>query len=286
MNSAKLLSFLDNRLYFSHDLCILAASMKTQQLLFMCLFVIGASGAGHLQAQQLLSAVPYESDILSARPVRILLGIGPGAMRYSHGGSFSPSCDCVFSDGDGYRFHFAGELLVQYPKVGFAYGVMLSYYDVTTEFSREESRNSVVVGENDDVVVDYRNTSNVPLRWLSITPEVLWYLPRSGLFVQAGVEFGLPGKATYDHREIILTDGITYYNGEVENVLLEESDIPGGDGLRLALALGVGYEIQLGTYVSVTPRFGANLPLTPVSTADEEWHVTTMYTLVMLQLRV
>ncbi len=260
--------------------------MKTQQLLLMCLLVICTAGAGYAQAQQPLSAVPYESDILSARPVRYLLGIGPGAMRYTHGGSFSPSCDCRFSDADDFRFHFAGEILVQYPKIGFAYGVLLSYYDVSAEFSRDESRSSIVVGESGDVIVDYRNTSNVTLRWLSITPEILWYLPRSGLFFQAGMEFGLPGKATYDHRETILTEGITYYNGEVENTLLEESDIPGGDGLRLALALGVGYEIQLGTYVSITPRFGANLPLTPVSTADEEWHVTTMYALLMLQLRL
>ncbi|MCB2206407.1 hypothetical protein KQI65_16810 [bacterium] len=232
------------------------------------------------------AAAPYESDILSARPVRYVLGLGPGAMYYTHDGSFSPSCDCNFSDQSDTQFHFAGEFLVQYPKLGFAYGVLVTYYDVSAEFSREEVRPSIVVGDDPPIDVEYRNTSNVTLQWLSVTPEFLWYIPRSSAFLMAGLELGFPLDARYDHIEHILTPGITYYDGNTDNVLVEESDIPDGTRMRFAIALGLGYEIHLGPSVSITPHAGLNLPLTTVSSTDDSWRVTTAYGLLMLQLRL
>jgi hypothetical protein len=252
----------------------------------MCFFLFSFLAADVAVGQEKLETLPYDSDIISARPIRYLLGIGFGASWFSHGGSFSPSCDCNFSDESDFRFHFAGEFLVQYPKLGFAYGLMVSYYDASAEFMREETRTSVVVGDNPDVEVDYRNTSNVTLRWLSVTPEFLWYIPRSGLFLQAGLELGFPMDATYDHKETILTEDITYYDGSTETMLLEEQDIPGGGELRLALAGGVGYELRVGPSVSLTPRVGLNLPLTAVSSVDDNWRVLTAYGLLMLHLRL
>lgn len=245
-----------------------------------------AASAAFAQEQGRSASAPYESDILAARPVHYLFGIGPGMMWFGHGGSFSPSCDCFFSDEDGSRVHLAGELLVRYPKVGIAYGVLVSYFDVSADFLRDETRSSVVTGDNTAVDVDYRNTSNVTLRWLSITPEFLWYFPRANTFLQAGLEFGFSQRSRYNHTETIRTEGYTYYDGSTENVLLDESAIPGGDGLRLALAFGVGQQIDLGPSLSLTPRAGLNIPLTAVSTADDEWRVTTAYGLLLLHLRI
>ncbi|MDT8323440.1 MAG: hypothetical protein RRA94_04950 [Bacteroidota bacterium] len=238
------------------------------------------------QAQQSSAAAAYESDILSARPIRYLLGVGPGMMWYAHGGSFSPSCDCVFTGESDSRFHFAGEVLVQYPKLGIAYGVLLSYYDASYGFTRDETRRSVMVGDGADVDVDYRSTSDVRLQWLSVTPEFLWYIPRSAFFLQAGLEFGFPLTARYDHIETIRSEDVTYYDGSRENVLLPEGNIPGGDGLRLAASFGLGYEFVLGPAVALTPRVGAQLPLTAVSSTDDDWRVTTAFGLLMLHLRL
>ena len=272
--------------------------MKSNRVLLFTLTVLLLAPATSLHAQwrgtptgstpntAANAPLPYESDILTARPVRVLLGIGPGAMYYSHGGEFSPSCDCRFGGVDDLIFHIGGELLIQYPKLGIAYGLHVSFYDVSSEFSREETRASVVVGDNPDVLVDYRNTSDVALRWLSFTPEFLWYLPRSGFFFHTGLEIGIMQEATYNHVEHILTDGVTYYDGETVNTLLEEQDIPGGDRLRLALAGGIGYEFVVAPYVSITPRLGVNIPLTSVSQDDDSWRVFTATGLIMLHLRL
>ena len=231
-------------------------------------------------------AVPYESDILTARPVKYLLGVGIGAYAFLHRGSFSPSCDCEFSDEDGISVMFAGEFRVRYPKLGFAYGIFISYYDASATFTREEVRRSVVVGDDPFVDVRYRSTSDVALQWLSVTPEFLWYVPRSELFLSIGGELGIPLEARYNHVENILTPGFTYYDGSTENLLLEEQDIPGGAGLRIALAGAIGYDFYFTPMLGITPRVGLTLPLTSVSTSDEGWSVLTAHALLMLNLRL
>ena len=231
-------------------------------------------------------AVPYESDILTARPVKYLLGVGIGAYAFLHRGSFSPSCDCEFSDEDGISVMFAGEFRVRYPKLGFAYGIFMSYYDASATFTREEVRRSVVVGDDPFVDVRYRSTSDVALQWLSFTPEFLWYVPRSELFLTVGGELGIPLEARYNHVENILTPGYTYYDGSTENVLLEEQDIPGGAGLRVALAGAIGYDFFVTPMIGITPRVGLALPLTTVSSEDDRWSVLTAHALLMLNLRL
>ena len=94
----------------------------------MCMLLPLLSLSAAAQAPERAANTPYESDILAARPVHYMLGVGPGMMYNMHGGSFSPSCDCIFSDEDGSRFHFAAEFLVRYPKVGVAYGVLVMVF--------------------------------------------------------------------------------------------------------------------------------------------------------------
>lgn len=230
-------------------------------------------------------APAYESDILAARPIRYWLGLGVGAYAYMHQGTFSPSCDCEFGDGDGVRFMLAGEFRVEYPKMGFAWGVMLGYFDASAEFTREDTRSSVIVGDNPDLDVEYRNTSDVQLEWVSIRPGVSWYIPRSNFFLRGGFEVGVPLTSRYDHVERILTPGVEYYDGATENTLLGETDIPGGGRLRFALAASLGYDILLSPSIAITPRAGIIAPLTNVSSADN-WTVLTAHGLLMLNIRL
>jgi hypothetical protein len=228
----------------------------------------------------------YESDILAARPIRYWFGIAPGGNYFDHQGSFSPSCNCEFRDRDGGGFTLAGEFRMEYPKLGFAWGVLVGHVDASAEFSRQSRRTSVIVGDEPDIEVDYRNTSMVKLQWLRIDPGVYWYIPRSRFFLRGGVEIGIPIEYRYDHREFILTEGVEYYKGGTENVLLEEQDIPGGDRLRFALTVGLGYDIVLTPSLALTPRLGAAVPLTTVSSTDKDWTVLTAHGLLMLNLRL
>ncbi len=253
--------------------------------LFICLFAVIAL-CEEVSAQNSMGFASYESDILSARPVRFIFGIGAGSYLYSHGGSFSPSCNCNFGDESGFRAMVLGEFRIQYPKLGFAYGVSVTHHDADATFTREEMRPSVIVGDPADIEVQYRNTSNVLLQWIAVTPEFFWFLPRSELFFQVGMEFGFPLEARYDHVESILSEGIVYYDGSTEHVLLEEQDIPGGSELRLALSGSVGYDFWLAPSLALTPRVGISVPLSSVSSEDDDWRVLTGYAILMLNLRI
>lgn len=256
-------------------------------LLFTVLLLCATSATAQYKTSMVDPAAPaYESDILSARPIRYWLGLGPGMYYFQHQGSFSPACNCEFRDEDGTRFSLAGEFRVEYPKLGFAWGVLVTWFDASAEFTRESSRRSVVVGGEPDVEVDYRNTSDVKLQWVSINPGVFWYVPRSMLYLRAGLELGIPIEYRYDHHEFILTPGVEYYEGGTQYTLLEEQDIPGGDGLRFALTAGIGYDILLSSSIAVTPRFGVALPLTTVSSTDKSWTVLTAHGLLLLSLRL
>lgn len=259
--------------------------MNTIVAKLLVFLTVALSTLGSASAQTAPELSVYESDILSARPVRYVLGLGAGSYFYSHGGSFSPSCDCKFSGESGFRAMVLGEFRILYPKLGIAYGVSIAHYDAGVTFTRDEVRPSVIVGDPSDIDVHYRNTSDVLLRWIAVTPEIFWYLPRSEMFLQAGMEFGIPLESRYNHVEKILSEGVTYYDGSTENVLLEEQALPGGSSLRLAISGSVGYDIWLAPSIALTPRIGVSLPLTSISSQDD-WNVFTGYAILMLNVRL
>jgi hypothetical protein len=245
---------------------------------FLALFTMTSPG-------QSVSLAPYESDILSARPIRTWLGLGVGSYGYWHQGSFSPNCDCDFGGESGWSPMFALDISRDYPKLGFAIRGLITYYDVSSLFMYEETRRSVLVGDDQDREIRYQKSSDVVLRYLTFTPSFAWYIPRSRVYVQAGLELGLPLKYRYNNVERILTEGVTYYDDLTEYVLLEESDIPGGKSIRLALALGAGVDVQISSAIMITPQIGFNLPLTDVSSTDT-WSVNTAYGLLFLKIRL
>lgn len=244
------------------------------------------TAVGTTTSSQAPPAAAYESDILSARPVRYWIGLGPGALYFEHQGTFSPNCDCAFGGEDGVRFTFAGEFRVEYPKLGFAWSVLLGHIDASAPFTVEETRPSVVVGEEPDLDVRYRRESEVQLQWLRFNPGVFWYFPRSAFHLRGGLDIGIPLEYRYDHRETILTDGVQYYDGTTNRVLLEEQDIPGGDRLRVALTGDIGYDILITPSIAISPRFGLSVPLGSVSSTDGDWKVLTAHGLLMLNLRL
>jgi hypothetical protein len=232
-----------------------------------------------------VGALPYESDILSAKPIRTWLGLGFGGYGFWHNGAFSPNCDCSFGGENGGAPMFALDVTRDYPKLGFAIRALLTYYDASAEFSYDETRRTVIVGDTPDLDVSYRKTSNVVLRYIAFTPSFAWYFPKTPLYVQGGLELGFPLKYRYDNVERILTPDLQYNDGGTQMTLLEESDIPGGKSVRLAVALGAGADVQLSSMIMITPQVGVNLPLTTVS-SDDSWSVTTMYGLVFLKIRL
>ncbi|MCZ7555288.1 MAG: hypothetical protein M5R41_02645 [Bacteroidia bacterium] len=254
--------------------------MKTAMLAVLLLIPTLAGGQNYSSGM-----VPYESDILSAKPVRTWLGLGVGGYGFWHNGNFSPNCDCSFGGEKGGAPMFALDVTRDYPKLGFAIRALLTYYDVSSEFSYEETRRTVIVGDEPDQDVRYRKTSDVTLRYIAFTPSFAWYFPQTPIYVQGGLELGFPLKYRYDNVERILTPDLVYNDGSSQMTLLAESDIPGGKSLRLAAALGAGADLQLSSMIMITPQVGVNLPLTTVS-SDDSWSVTTVYGLLFLKIRL
>lgn len=229
---------------------------------------------------------PYESDILTARPIRWHVGLAVGGSAFQHVGSFSPACDCLFGEESGARFHYGAEVSMHVPKVGIGARLMVDYMEADAAFVRTERRLAELVGDDPAELMDFENTSTVQLSWLALTPAFTYTWPFTSLFLYGGVEIGIPLSARYNHVERILTPGYLYDTGETTNTLLAETDIPGGKRVRLALALGMGVDIPVVGSFSIMPRAGISYPLTTVSSSDALWKVMTEHLVLVLRWRL
>ncbi len=261
------------------------------QLILIAFFVSTVEAQSYFRSMPPSS--PYESDILSARPIRYFIAIGGGVLAFQHLGDFSPNCDCFFSGEKGMRALFAAEFSVQYPKLGFAFKGQISYQDVSATFSRKTSRMSVVVGDNPDVLVDYENSSKVELTYLALATSFAWYFPYTQIFLAGGLEFGIPRIHSFDHIEKILTADRYYYDGSTTNTLLPKEDIPGSSHLRIGLNIGVGVDIIITSRFYITPEIGATYPFTTVTTVNDplrvthrDWKVLTERAIIFFKYRI
>ncbi len=256
-------------------------------LVLFCQAVFGQWRAHPLPDRAAIQPLePYESDILSARPVWYLVSAGFGAQAFRHQGSFSPSCECEFTGARGVMFWYGGEFSVKFPKLHLAVKAQLTYVDFSSSFERTGTRSSVVVGDDPDADVEYRNSSEVQLSYISFTPIVASFIGGSQLYSQVGLDIRIPVTTRYDHVEEILTAGWTYYDGSSRYTLLEEQDIPGSDQPGFGVYGGVGYEFILSPRVIIAPELSAVLPLTAVSSEHPTWKVDTQRFSVFLKVRI
>lgn len=250
-----------------------------------CLLVL-ASGCSSTYETGGESANDDLARVDETQPFDFWIGLGPGAEFFQHQGSFSSACDCEFSDQQGMRVTFAAEFRMEFPKHGFGWSILGGYSDASADFVREETRSGTIVTGEPSPELDFRKTAHVQLRWMRINPGVFWFVPSTRLFIRGGVDIGLPIEYRYDQIEQMLSEGYTYLDGSRIRTLLAEQDIPGGDKLRFALTAGIGYDFFLTPSIAITPRLGASIPLTAVSSTDESWSVLTAYGLLMINLRL
>jgi hypothetical protein len=243
---------------------------------------------GTAQGQRFAAAPaePYESDILTARPIRYYLGLAIGGYAYQHEGAFSPNCNCSFSGERDAGLFIGPEFIVHFPKSGFAFKGMLLYRNVSATFSQHFSkRSSVVLGQNQDALLDYERWSDVTLRYVDILPSVSWYFPKLPVFLAAGIALSIPVKSVYNNNERILTDGYVYLNGSNQTVLLDETSISGASNLRIDFHASAGVDIYLADHFYLTPQAGAILPLRAVSGKDPDWRILTEYAVLVVKYR-
>lgn len=262
-------------------------------LLILASTAVTMSGQGRLNTTQEPSEpLPYESDILSAKPIRYFIGLGLGGLIYQHTGDFIPDpevCHCVFSDYSNSRFHYAAEFSIQYPKLGFALKFLLQYQNFAGKFQYQEEYLAVLPGDNKEVLTRVEKTSNVELAYFSVTPGFAWYIPRWPIFLLGGLEVGFPTVNEYDNLEkILVPDTLSYTPAGDTNkwTFLEKSGIPEVQSPRIGLHLGLGVDIKLTERLFVTPQAGATLPFTTISSTHSSWKVTSEYGLLIFKYRL
>lgn len=103
--------------------------------------------------------------------------------------------------------------------------------------------------------------------YVEISPMVKFtnLIPIDNLYLLGGIELGIPITAKYD-----LTNQISMIESGISNVqTLESKDVDIEDkSMRLAIALGAGYNFDIGSGVELSPEVSFRLPLTKVSSND------------------
>jgi hypothetical protein len=250
-------------------------------------FRSGEAGATAVREIDMEATAPYESDIISARPVRHLLGLTLGVYGFQHQGSFSPNCSCSFSGEKGMRPLIGIDYGIHYPKRNLAVHVGLQYQDYAADFSYAEQRLTPIVGNEPDTLIDYRKYSHVRIRLWRLSPSLEWYPTRSGLFLLGGIDLGYTIAARYDNLERIESPGFAYPppGGGQGATLMAEQTIPGGKRLYAGLLLGAGFDLRLSDHFILTPRVSASLPLNVVSADDPSWTILTEQAALIMYYR-
>ncbi len=111
------------------------------------------------------------------------------------------------------------------------------------------------------------------LYYVEISPMVKFtdLIPVENLYLLGGLELSFPISASYD----LNNDGTTIAGQAQETDNLEGQDID-GKSMRMAIALGAGYNFDIGDGVELSPEISFRLPLTKVSSDDmfDSWSMS------------
>ena len=214
---------------------------------------------------------PYESDVLSARPTKMYLGLLLQGGAVFHQGSYSPNCDCSFGPASIAAPVPGIEVLVLLPKRSWGVRLGIRALPASHDFTYTVMRPTPVVGEDQPIDASYRKSSSVDYALLLISPCFMYLPSGEDLAFWMGPELRVPLMSHYDNIEDVLTPGVEYYDGATRHVLLPTSSIPDGARVGLALTVGGSWNIPLSSRFSLAPLAEWSLPLTRISSRDNDW---------------
>lgn len=235
----------------------------------------------HLFAVQTVSGSTPEEDVL--RPVRLWprAGVLGGISINFHLGDLTTSCNCVFENGKG-----SG------PLVGISYehpidarlsivGALV-YQDFSADFSKPESRlEATKSGEFVNVL--FERTASITLAAVSVHALARWKTGVTGLHFSAGPTIGGTVSTHIGESQKLLTPGFVYTASNTDLSTFFNGDIPNRNSLRVALLASVGYDLPLGSNFFLTPEAGYQLPLTNISSTDDNWRASAFHLAVSLR---
>ncbi len=265
----------------------------------LCAATVHDAGAQYLRdmsAGGAMSVAPARPgqlppDVLNPEPSQWWLGPQIGINLNSHPGTFHPYCEeCSFSNGSG-----AGVLLglqLEYVASSALHlTAKLLYDNKTADYTaltpqRLSDVKVIETGEYVQERVNYERTSSVVLSYMMLHLVAQVY-PFGGFYLFAGPAVGIPLDATYNVREKIMDPGYVYPRTE-----LTEEDIEPVTNLdrittlespRLDLRAGIGYDLNIGRGVMLSPEVSYGLPLNDIA-AFAGWKAETIHLVAVLKI--
>ncbi|MBL0322334.1 MAG: OmpA family protein [Ignavibacteria bacterium] len=155
-------------------------------------------------------------------------------------------------------------------QVRLGYSSMSGLLHSTEQIGNEPvlSDGPVPIEERQPVTVEHALDANLPM--IILEPTIGLHL-FDLLWLTAGVRGGYMMSATFDQKETLLApEGYTFLDGTtVRNAAA--ADIPNANSLQLHGVVGIGYELQTRSNISIVPEVRYFLPITQVS--DVDWKV-------------
>ena len=227
-----------------------------------------------------------------------LYWFGPyGALNLNfHSSSFDnlpgyPCCSPLFESGNG--IGFSAGALFEYPLAkDWLLDIRLGYHTFDGKFTVEDKIGNTVSGfhpeERDEpVYVEYIVDSK--MAGASLEPTVLYKIYK-GLNASLGFRMAYLLSGSFDQEETITgPDFVTFQeNGQKSRTKFTGEDIPDLSAFQFMLALGIGYDLEIGDHMYLTPEARFYLPFTNVSSSDsiDSWKVNTLQLGLALKIPV
>ena len=125
-------------------------------------------------------------------------------------------------------------------------------------------------GERRDVTVEHTLETGLPA---IVVEPILGYRVLKNMWLNAGLRAGFLLSTGFDQVETLVSpDGYTFLDGSATRNAVS-SDIPESNALQMHASVGLGYELPVGTGMTLVPEVRYYLPLTKIASVD--WSVQT-----------
>jgi len=125
-------------------------------------------------------------------------------------------------------------------------------------------------GERRDVTVEHTLETDLPM--IAVEPILGYRVIKNG-WISAGLRAGFLLGTGFDQVETLISpDGYTFLDGNATRNAVS-GDIPEANSLQMHASVGLGYELPIGTGMTLVPEVRYYLPLTKIASVD--WSVQT-----------
>lgn len=246
--------------------------------------------ASPLQAQRNV----LQSDPLRARSLIVydMIGGYMGLSFNSQGGTITTDCNCDFTGAAGTGF-VGGFQFERLTRSGFLWGVTMGYENRSLEGRFREIEGLAVTspttGRSYTVPIDFLNTANLSLHYLSMMPY-LKLRTLGPVYVRGGVTLSYVFSSALEHLKTLETTSVTLPNGESATVSLpgyptgtatiQDGPVPELNTLQIGGTIGVGLDLQVGEAFFLSPVLQYTYPFTAVTSAGGPYSTRSLQLLV------